>query len=162
MTRIGDDGTRESRILAVDLGARRIGLAVDDPLGLTAQGLTSLERRRDVVAQILEVCREWNVGVVVVGLPLNMNGTCGPAALAAQEFAGALAAAQSELDVVTWDERLSSAAAERALIEAGVGRNRRRRGGLVDRGAATLFLQAYLGREKNRATPSSDPGREVL
>jgi putative Holliday junction resolvase len=143
-----DPYTAEGRTLAVDLGARRIGLAVSDPLDLTAQGLPSLERRRDAIAQVLEVCREWGVGSVVVGLPLNMNGTKGPAAVAAEEFAAALAA-RSGLPVVVWDERLSSASAEKVLIEAGVGRDKRRKRGLVDRGAATIFLQTYLDRRRS-------------
>lgn len=142
--------TAEGRTLAVDLGARRIGLAVSDPLGITAQGLPSLERRRDGIAQVLEVCREWGVGSVVVGLPLNMNGTKGPAAVAAETFAAALAA-RGGLPVVVWDERLSSVSAERVLIEAGVGRDKRRKRGLVDRGAATIFLQTYLDLRRSRA-----------
>lgn len=141
--------TGAGRTLAVDLGTRRIGLAVSDPLGITAQGLPSLERRRDVGAQVLEVCREWGVGSVVVGLPLNMNGTKGPAAVAAEAFA-AVMAARSGLPVVVWDERLSSASAEKVLIEAGVGRDKRRKRGLVDRGAATIFLQTYLDRRRSR------------
>jgi len=147
--KIGHIALAEGRTLAVDLGTRRIGLAVSDPLGITAQGLPSLERRRDAGAQVLEVCREWGVGSVVVGLPLNMNGTKGPAAVAAEAFAAALAA-RSGLPVVVWDERLSSASAEKVLIEAGVGRDKRRKRGLVDRGAATIFLQTYLARRRSR------------
>jgi len=135
------------RILAVDLGARRIGLAVSDPLGLTAQGLPSLERGRDAVGQVLEVCRDLGVGEVVVGLPLNMNGTRGPAAAAAERFAAELAA-RGGLPVVSWDERLSSVAVERVLVQAGVSRAKRRKRGLIDRGAATVLLQAYLDRRR--------------
>ena len=120
-------GTRGSggpaRVLAVDLGTRRIGLAVSDPLGVTAQGLPSLERRRDAVAQVIEVCREWDAGMVIVGLPLNMNGSKGPAAVAAEEFAAELAA-RSGLPLSMWDERLSSVSAEKVLIEAGVSRGK--------------------------------------
>ncbi len=136
---------RAGRILAVDLGQRRIGLAVSDPLGITAQGLPSLERHRDPAAQLIEVCREWSVGTVVVGLPLNMNGTRGPAALEAEAL-GTELRARSGLDVVFQDERLTSVTANRVLIESGVRRDKRRKGGLVDRAAATLILQAYLQR----------------
>lgn len=133
------------RILAVDLGRRRIGLAVSDPLGLTAQGLPSLQRGPDPVGQVLATCRKWEVDAVVVGLPLNMDGTRGPAARAAEEFATALAS-HSGLPVATWDERLSSVAAEKVLIEGGVRRGKRRQEGLIDRGAATVILQGYLER----------------
>ncbi len=137
----------QRRVLAVDLGTRRIGLAVSDPLGVTAQGLPSRGRRRDAVAQIIEVCREADAGTVVVGLPLNMNGSKGPAAVAAEQFAAELFS-RSGLPVVTWDERLSSVSAEKVLIEAGVSRSKRRKQGLVDRGAAAVFLQAYLDRQR--------------
>ncbi len=131
------------RILAVDPGRRRLGLAVTDPLGVTAQGLPSLERRRDPVAQVMETCREWEAGLVVVGLPLNMDGSRGPAAIEAEGFAAELGR-RSGLPVVLQDERLTSVTANRVLIEAGVRRDKRRKGGLVDRAAATLILQAYL------------------
>ena len=148
-----------ARVLAVDLGSRRIGFAVSDPLGLTAQGLPSLERRGDPVAQVLEVCQEWAAASIVVGLPLNMNGSRGPAAVAAEAFAadlqvragGAAAPGAGYPTVTLWDERLSSVSAEKVLIEAGISRQRRRRRGLVDRGAATVFLQTYLDRMRPRA-----------
>lgn len=135
------------RILAVDPGRRRLGLAVTDPLGVTAQGLPSLERRRDPVAQVVETCREWEAGLVVVGLPLNMDGSRGPAAIEAESFAAELGR-RSGLPVVLQDERLTSVSANRVLIEAGVRRDKRRKGGLVDRAAAALILQAYLGRTR--------------
>ncbi len=135
------------RILAVDLGGRRIGLAVSDPLGLTAQGLPSIMRSEkgggDPVPAIAGICREHGVAKVVVGLPLNMNGTRGPEAEKAERLAAALAEATG-LPVVMWDERLTSVTAERALIEGGVSRAARRRKGLVDQGAATVILQTYL------------------
>ncbi len=135
----------ERRTIAVDLGRRRIGLAVTDPLGLTAQGLPSLERRADAVDQVIRVCREWGAGTVVVGLPLNMDGSRGPAAAEAEAFGSELGR-RSGLKVVFQDERLTSVSANRALVEAGVRRDKRRKGGLVDRAAAVLILQAYLER----------------
>ena len=133
------------RVLAVDLGERRIGLAVSDPLGLTAQGLPSVPRNRDPVTIVLEACRENDVTTVVVGLPLNMDGSRGPGAEEAERFAGELGR-RGGLKVVTVDERLSSVTAERVLIEGGVSRSKRRKKGLIDRGAATVILQAYLCR----------------
>lgn len=146
----GHDAGPGGRVLAVDLGARRLGLAVSDPLGLTAQGLPSLKRGRDPVTQILDLCRDWGVGSVIVGLPLLMNGAKGPQAVAAEEFAAALAARDDRLSVLTWDERLSSVAAEKVLIEGGVRRTKRRQDGLIDRGAATLVLQVCLDRRRGR------------
>jgi putative Holliday junction resolvase len=133
------------RVLAVDLGERRIGLAVSDPLGLTAQGLPSVRRDRDPVTIVLEACRENQVTTVVVGLPLNMDGSRGPGAEKAERFAAELSR-RSGLPVVALDERLSSVTAERVLIQGGVSRGKRRKKGLIDRGAATIILQAYLAR----------------
>lgn len=140
------DGESETkRILAVDLGRRRIGLAVTDPLRVTAQGLPSLERRGDPVSDVAGACQRWEVGLVVVGLPLNMDGSRGPAAQAAEAFASELGE-RSGLPVVLQDERLTSVTANRVLIEGGVRRDKRRKGGLVDRAAATIILQTYLER----------------
>jgi len=135
--------TAEVRILALDVGTRRIGLAISDPLGLTAQGLGVLERKdwdRDL-ARLLEIARPYQVQEILVGLPRHMDGRLG-------EQAGeilALARALGEIlgaRVVTWDERLSTVEAERLLIQADMSRKRRRR--VVDQVAASLILQAYL------------------
>lgn len=134
-------------VLGIDLGERRLGLAVSDALGLTAQGRPSAGRQPDVVAQAIAICRAWGISEVVVGLPLNMNGSRGPAAQAAERFAAELAR-RGGLPVHTFDERLSSVAAERVLIEGGVRRQKRRRQGLVDQGAAVLLLQAFLDRRR--------------
>lgn len=146
MTPASDSRTEAARVLAVDLGARRIGLAVSDPLGITAQGLPSLERGPDPIGQVLGVCREWDVATVVVGLPLNMNGSKGPAAVAAEAFAARLRE-RGSLAVVTRDERLSTVTAEKVLIDAGLSRKKRRSRGLVDQQAAVVILQTYLDRE---------------
>jgi len=147
----------EVRVLAVDLGLRRIGLAVSDPLGLTAQGLPSLARGADPVGQVLRVCREVGATEVVVGLPLRMDGSSGPAAEKARDFAERLRE-RSGLAVHLWDERLSSVAAERTLIEGGVRRLDRRRRGLVDRGAAVLILQGFLDRRRTGAGGGPNSG----
>lgn len=131
------------RILAVDYGKRRIGLAVSDGLGLTAQGLPTVEALGPV--QAVKVVHEAVVSCeaeqVVVGLPLNMDGSRGPMAEAAEAFAAALREATG-VPVTCWDERLTSVAAHRAMQE--MGQKIRGRKGMVDRIAATLLLEAFL------------------
>ena len=138
---------RLMRILGVDPGKVRLGLAVSDELGLTAQGLptwTSRGRPADL-AHFRSLVEEWGVGEVVVGLPRNMDGTMGPQAEAARELARDLREALG-LPVTLWDERLTTRAATRVLIEVGLSRRRRR--DRVDAVAAALILQGYLDRAR--------------
>jgi putative Holliday junction resolvase len=131
------------RILAVDWGQVTLGLAVSDELGLTAQGLASLPRAgeaRDVKA-IGSYVRSLDIGAIVVGLPRNMDGSLGPSADAARTFARILHE-QLGIPVHLWDERLTTLAAERMLVGAGLGRRRRR--AVVNQVAATMILQGYL------------------
>jgi putative Holliday junction resolvase len=141
-------GTAEVRILALDVGTKRIGLAVSDPLGFTAQGLGVLERKgwdRDL-ATLVEMARPYRVQEIVVGLPRHMDGRLGEQAEEILALARALGEALG-VQVATWDERLTTVAAERLLIEADLSRRKRRR--VVDQVAASLILQAYLdGRKK--------------
>lgn len=136
-----------SKILAIDWGRSTLGLAVSDELGITAQPLTSLPRvgeSRDVEA-IGAYVRELGITVIVVGLPKNMDGSLGPSAQAAQGFARLL---HERLDVPVhlWDERLTSLAAERALLSAGMRRQARR--AVLDRVAATMILQGFLDHQR--------------
>jgi putative Holliday junction resolvase len=139
------------RILALDIGARRVGVAVSDPLGWTAQGLPTLARENDpqLIEAVRRITRELDVERVVIGLPRNMNGTVGPQAKKALAFADALRAAL-QLPVETWDERLTTVAAERSLAEGGLDGRKRRRS--VDRVAAQLILQGFLD-SLNRERP---------
>jgi putative Holliday junction resolvase len=134
---------REVRILALDVGAKRIGLAVSDPLGITAQGLGVLTRkdRAEVLAQLLEVARKWQVQRVVVGLPRHLDGRLGDAAPEVLELASDLGEALG-VRVVTWEERLTTVEAERVLLQADLSRRRRRQ--VLDQQAAVLILQNYL------------------
>ncbi|MGD0826738.1 MAG: Holliday junction resolvase RuvX [Desulfobaccales bacterium] len=136
-------GRREVRILALDVGAKRIGLAVSDPLGITAQGLGILTRkdRAEVLAQLLEVARKWQVQRVVVGLPRHLDGRLGDAAPEIQKLARDLGEALG-VRVVTWEERLTTVEAERVLLQADLSRRRRRQ--VLDKQAAVLILQNYL------------------
>lgn len=138
------------KILAIDWGRATLGLAVSDELGITAQGLTSLSRvgeGRDVEA-IGAYVRELGVGEIVVGLPKNMDGSLGPSAEAAQAFARLLHE-RLEVPVHLWDERLTSLAAERTLLRAGMRRRARR--AVLDQVAATMILQGFLDRQRAMA-----------
>jgi putative Holliday junction resolvase len=137
------------RVVALDLGTRRIGVAVSDAGGIMATPYSTIERSGDVSAdraRVADIVSEVGAGLVLVGLPLSMDGRKGPAARAALEEAEAL---RSVLDVPVecHDERLTSVSANRALDEAGVtGRRRRtaREAGAVDQAAATVLLQSWL------------------
>lgn len=140
------------RSLALDVGDQRIGLAISDDLGLTAQALVTLKRRglRADLAALGQIVAEREVGEVVVGLPLQLDGRPGPQAEKVRGLAEALQAALS-VPVVFWDERLSTKAAERALLEGGVRRAKRKR--VVDQVAAALILQGYLDRKSHGRQP---------
>ena len=131
------------RILAVDYGQKRIGLAVSDPLGFTAQGLQTLQNlsKKQVMAALLKVCKEYEVKEIVIGLPVNMNGSLGPKAV---EIMNLIPAVEKELNlpVRTWDERLTSREAGRLMIREGLSRSRQKENS--DRLAATLILQMFL------------------
>jgi len=131
------------RVLAIDPGTKRIGLAVSDPLGRIAQPLTQIpaEPAETLPGRLAQLAREVEAESMVVGLPRRMDGTSGPEAQAARELAARLRQATG-LSVTLVDERLTSAAAEKALIAAGHRRRRRRE--LSDAVAAALILQTYL------------------
>lgn len=131
------------RILSLDLGSKTIGLAVSDPLGITAQGLPTLRRKnkRTDLEALGALIRQYDVAEMVLGLPLHMSGKAGTQAERAQQFADDLRRHFS-LPVHLWDERLSSAEANRVLRESEM--SIRRRGEVVDRLAAVLILQSFL------------------
>ncbi len=135
------------KILAVDWGEAVLGLAVSDDLGLIAHGLPSLRRRDEArdVAAIAEYARRLGIEAIVVGLPKNMDGSLGPSAEAAQAFAGVLRE-RLGLPVHLWDERLTTLAADRALLGAGLRRRARR--AAVDQVAAMMILQGFLDRRQ--------------
>jgi putative Holliday junction resolvase len=132
-----------ARILALDLGTRRIGLAVSDELGITAQGLPSLQRtnlRSDLEA-LARLIDQYKVGLVLAGNPMHMSGRESPGTARAREFAARLHA-RTGVDVQLWDERLTTREAGRVLRESGVGI--RKRAQVVDRLSAVLLLASYL------------------
>ena len=132
-----------TRILALDLGKRRIGLAVSDELGITAQGLETLERKnlRTDMAILARLIADKGVGLVLVGNPVNMSGQEGRQSEWAREFANALAG-RAGIEVKLWDERLTSVEANRVLRESGA--SIARRAAAVDRLSAVILLQSYL------------------
>jgi putative Holliday junction resolvase len=131
------------RAVGLDLGTRTIGLAVSDELGLTAQGRQTLERQslKKDLAALVALASDLNADRFVLGLPLNMDGTEGPRALATRKFGDALAQASGRA-VIYQDERLTTVAAQRALLEGDVSRQKRR--AVIDQVAATLILQGWL------------------
>ncbi|GIO87910.1 putative pre-16S rRNA nuclease [Paenibacillus faecis] len=137
------------KILGLDYGDRRIGVAVSDAFGWTAQGLTVIERRREggELDRIAELVSEHEVEEVVVGLPKNMNGSVGPRGEICMAFAEELKT-RLQIPVHLWDERLTTVSAQRTLIEADVSRKKRK--GVVDKMAASLILQNYLDSKSQR------------
>lgn len=131
------------RILGLDVGSRRIGIAVSDPLGITAQGLKTLQRKnkRQDFDCLGRIVREYDVKEIVVGLPLRMSGAEGTQAGKMQEFAEELRKRFS-MPVHLWDERLTSAEANRLLRETDL--SIEKRGKAVDRMAAILILQGWM------------------
>lgn len=137
--------TPVDRILALDLGEKRIGLALSDPLGVTAQPLPRIDRRgpRKDPEAVVAVVREYDVVEVVLGLPLTLSGEEGTQADGAREFGAGLAAILGEgVTLSYWDERLTTREAERVMIDGGARRNRRK--DKIDSLAATIILQNVL------------------
>ncbi|NLN14536.1 MAG: Holliday junction resolvase RuvX [Tissierellia bacterium] len=137
------------RILGLDIGDRWIGVAVSDPLGITAQGLTTIKRenKKKDYAKIEALIEEYGVKKVVVGLPKNMNNTIGPQGEKVIKFAEKIKN-KFKVEIIYIDERLTSMSAERILIEGDVRRENRKK--YIDKIAASYILQTYLdsrGRE---------------
>ena len=148
-----------SRILALDYGTKRIGVALSDELGWTAQPLETFDRRtldRDI-AHIAALVQSHEVARVVLGLPLQLDGRQGPAIEAMREFSAKLEAGLP-VPLVLWDERLTTKAAEDLLIAADVSRKKRK--GVVDRIAAAILLQSYLAAQAPDASQDSGNGAD--
>ncbi|MBO5587674.1 MAG: Holliday junction resolvase RuvX [Acidaminococcaceae bacterium] len=132
------------RIMALDLGTRTIGVAVSDVTGLIANGIETIRRtspERDF-STLEQLVAQWEIGEIVLGYPKNMNGTIGERAKVSEQFAEELKNRFPGISVVLWDERLSTVAAERVLIDADLQRKKRRK--VIDMMAAVVILQNYL------------------
>ncbi|MGN0160706.1 MAG: Holliday junction resolvase RuvX [Lachnospiraceae bacterium] len=134
------------RVLGLDYGSKTVGVAVSDPMMITAQAVETITRNeenklRKTLARIEELCREYEVEKIVLGLPKNMNNTMGDRAEKSMEFK-AMLERRTGLPVVMWDERLTTVSAERVLQESGVRRENRKE--YIDRIAAVFILQSFL------------------
>ena len=134
------------RILGLDYGSKTVGVAVSDPLGLTAQKVETIWRKQEnklrrTLARIAELIAEYEVEIIVLGFPKNMNNSVGERAEKALEF-GEMLKKRTGLEVIMWDERLTTVEADRTLIEAGVRRENRKQ--YLDGIAAVFILQGYL------------------
>ncbi len=139
------------RIMGLDFGSKTVGVALSDPLLITAQGLEIIRRKeenklRKTLARIEELIVQYEVAEIVLGFPKNMNDTIGERAQLSLEFKEKLER-RTGLPVTMWDERLTTAAADRAMMEAGIRRENRKE--YVDKIAAVFILQGYLDRRGN-------------
>jgi putative Holliday junction resolvase len=136
-----------TRVLGIDVGTVRIGVALSDPLGITGQPLEVVERRKvEPHARIAALCAEHEVTRIVVGYPLQLDGRVGLAATSVDRFIAELEKVVS-VPIERWDERLTTAAAERSMIEGGARRARRRES--IDKVAAAILLQSYLDAKRH-------------
>ncbi|MBM7584781.1 putative Holliday junction resolvase [Bacillus pakistanensis] len=137
------------RIMGLDVGSKTVGVAVSDALGWTAQGVETIsiseQEGKFRLDRIEELAKEHEVDKVIVGFPKNMNNTVGPRGEASQKYAKLI---EDKLGIKTilWDERLSTMAAERILLEADVSRKKRKK--VIDKMAAVMILQGYLDSQK--------------
>jgi putative holliday junction resolvase len=137
------------RILGLDVGSKTVGVALSDEFGWTAQGLETIkideENNEFGFARLGKIIEEYQVSQVVIGYPKNMNGTIGPRAEASQRYADQVESLFS-IPVVLWDERMTTMAAERVLLEADMSRKKRKK--VIDKMAAVMILQGYLDSKK--------------
>lgn len=137
------------RVMGLDVGSKTVGVAISDELGWTAQGIETIKIDEDQgvfrIDRLKELAEEYQVDTVVVGLPKNMNNSIGPRGEASKTY-GELIQQELSLPVKYWDERLSTMAAERVLLEADVSRKKRKK--VIDKMAAMMILQGYLDSQK--------------
>ncbi|QQZ10774.1 Holliday junction resolvase RuvX [Heyndrickxia vini] len=133
------------RVMGLDVGSKTVGVAVSDELGWTAQGIETIsideEKEKFGFERVAEIVGLYEVQKIIVGFPKNMNNTIGPRGEASKAYADKLKELLG-LPVIMWDERLSTMAAERVLLEADVSRKKRKK--VIDKMAASMILQGYL------------------
>ncbi|UQA64829.1 Holliday junction resolvase RuvX [Staphylococcus hominis] len=134
------------KILGLDVGSRTVGIAISDLMGWTAQGLDTLrineENEEFGIDRLVSIIKDNNVGSVVIGLPKNMNNSIGFRGEASLKYKELLQETLPNIEIIMWDERLSTMAAERSLLEADVSRQKRKK--VIDKMAAVFILQGYL------------------
>lgn len=135
-----------NKAIGLDVGSKTVGVALSDALGWTAQGLTTLKINEQEgyfgIDELIKIIDEHHVDTAVIGLPKNMNNSVGPRGEASIKFSELLKEARPDIAVIMWDERLSTVAAERSLLEADVSRKKRKQ--VIDKMAAVFILQGYL------------------
>ncbi|BAS28446.1 Holliday junction resolvase RuvX [Limnochorda pilosa] len=152
------DVPEDGPLLGLDVGSRRIGLAVSDPLRMSASGAGTVDRlKAGWMERVAEVAREHGVTGLILGLPRRTDGSQGPEAEAVLRM-GRRLSARTKLPVTYWDERLTTRQAERALLEGGLSRARRR--AVVDQTAAILILQGFLDAHRQAASFAPPPDEE--
>ncbi|MBL7573348.1 Holliday junction resolvase RuvX [Staphylococcus saccharolyticus] len=134
------------KIIGLDVGSKTVGIAISDLMGWTAQGFDTLrineEQNELGIDQLIKIIKDNQVGTVVIGLPKNMNNSIGFRGEASIQYKEKLQEALPHIEVIMWDERLSTMAAERSLLEADVSRQKRKK--VIDKMAAVYILQGYL------------------
>lgn len=147
------------RIMGLDVGTKTVGVAVSDELGWTAQGVTTVRRTnlREDLAALKALIAEREVSRAIIGLPVNMDGSEGPRAEASRKFGDALTASAG-IPVEYWDERLTTVAAERVLLEADLSRKKRRE--VIDQVAASIILQGWLDARRPASSHDDFDGDE--
>ncbi|MEB2656644.1 Holliday junction resolvase RuvX [Staphylococcus haemolyticus] len=134
------------KIMGLDVGSKTVGVAISDLMGWTAQGLDTLRINEELedfgIDQLVTIIKEHNVGSVVIGLPKNMNNSIGFRGEASLRYKELLKESLPDIEIIMWDERLSTMAAERSLLEADVSRQKRKK--VIDKMAAVFILQGYL------------------
>ena len=138
------------RIMGLDFGSKTIGVAVSDELFWTAQGVKTIHRSKTEMDDLRELISRYDVQEIVIGYPKNMNGTIGPRCVLTDEFVERLRH-QFNIPIVLWDERLSTVAAQRTLLEADLSRTKRKQ--VIDKMAAVFILQGYLDRRQTKNIP---------
>jgi putative holliday junction resolvase len=133
------------RIMGLDIGDATVGIAMSDPFGWTAQGIKTIRRKgiKSDISEILSIIEEYKVEKIVAGFPINMNGTLGPSSEKIKAFCEKIKEAK-DIEIIYQDERLTTVAASKMLIEADVSRKKRKQ--VIDTVAATYILQIYLDR----------------
>ena len=139
---------QQKRIMGIDFGTTRIGISLSDPLQIIAKPFSTIENGRGMIGQILETIRDENVGLIVVGMPLNLKGEKGKKAQEVEGFIGKIRNA-THVEVVSWDERFTTLIAHQTLLSMGTKREERRtKKGRVDSMAAAILLQGFLDSRK--------------
>ena len=153
------------RVLGIDFGVKRVGVAVSDPMGIIAQGIETFPNDRDLPNKILDLVKRMSVSKIVIGKPLKLNGVEGNSAMLASKFAETLKEKMSKgiegkVEIVEWDERFTTTIAQKTQIELGIKKKERQKKGNLDRMASQLILQSYLDSHAAHGIPHTHDNDE--